>query len=751
MSQVRKSNELCEPVSKMVLLSLQGVSTSHSTTPATIYTPPQYTSTQQHPTQIESSLPLQRQEKPRTSKKAIAFVIVIILVIAGIGATFVLMEYVKSNPFAQATEVFSGESLQGTLQSGIDNFYKIQLSPGDKLDVSLSGDVGTDFDLYIYDSEAFDDYHIINASYEETSTEFTNIVAWEDTYYIVDVYAFNGTGDYQLNVDITGTVNLDDGNNYFDDAVEVEDGDTIIEKVNGYYDQDDYYEVYVSTGETLEANLSIPQDCDFDLLIYDSSYNMLNWSDNAFGNEEARIDADTSGFYYLDVWAYFGSGTYSLGIVVADTTPIDTDNDATDAIEIFGGDEITNSLNEYSDPYDFYYIYLETGQILTATLRGPINTDFDLYISYPSQSSEYNNTCWNYYKSSCNYGSLEQVFLRVRYDDWYYLAPSAYMGSGIYYLTISLTGTGMHPIADAGEDKEGVVGETFTFDGSNSIDDGTLTYSWNFGDGNTNTGSSTTHSYTGIGTYTVTLTVEDQDLNSDTDTLTVEVLDESNQPNKYAVVVGVSDYLYGVPADRASENELKDLSYCDEDAESWTSYLESQGYTVHTLIDSQATKDSILSEISWLESMEEAGDYVAFTFSGHGGYSQRGKFSYLCPYEHQYLEDDITDDELTQAFSDFNSDHIFIFFDSCHSGGMDGVAGDGRYVSQTAAWDEYGLDTSRWQHGMWTYWYLEWGLNSQGYDDLRTCYQNAYTKAVQDSGYEMHPEEEYTGSVPFYL
>jgi PKD repeat protein/RNA polymerase subunit RPABC4/transcription elongation factor Spt4 len=69
------------------------------------------------------------------------------------------------------------------------------------------------------------------------------------------------------------------------------------------------------------------------------------------------------------------------------------------------------------------------------------------------------------------------------------------------------------------------VGETVTFDATESIDsDGEIvTYSWDFGDGNSATGETVSHTYGTVGNYTVTLTVTDAAGNSDTVTITITV------------------------------------------------------------------------------------------------------------------------------------------------------------------------------------------------------------------------------------
>jgi hypothetical protein len=114
---------------------------------------------------------------------------------------------------------------------------------------------------------------------------------------------------------------------------------------------------------------------------------------------------------------------------------------------------------------------------------------------------------------------------------------------------------------------------------------------------------------------------------------------------------------------------------------------------------------------------------------------------------------DITNNQLGQAFTGFDTSNIFFFFDSCNSGGLDSVAGSGRYVSQTCGQFEYGLESYKYQHGLWTYWFLEYSVRDRGRNEMTSAYSLAYNYAVNDAasmGSEMHPEEEFTGTA-FYL
>ncbi|WP_222430279.1 PKD domain-containing protein [Maribacter sp. MAR_2009_72] len=67
------------------------------------------------------------------------------------------------------------------------------------------------------------------------------------------------------------------------------------------------------------------------------------------------------------------------------------------------------------------------------------------------------------------------------------------------------------------------------FTGSNSTDDGTLEYAWDFDDGATSTLDNPTHIFTNIGTFDVTLTVTDEFNETDSETITITVNDATNQ------------------------------------------------------------------------------------------------------------------------------------------------------------------------------------------------------------------------------
>ncbi|OQX23849.1 MAG: hypothetical protein BWK80_23795 [Desulfobacteraceae bacterium IS3] len=123
----------------------------------------------------------------------------------------------------------------------------------------------------------------------------------------------------------------------------------------------------------------------------------------------------------------------------------------------------------------------------------------------------------------------------------------AYEKSGIYKVKLKITDNSQAknrfasdtlkvfvndpPVANAGGDYKGAVGEAIAFDGSRSSDsDGKLIeFEWDFGDGKKGQGAKVKHAYQKPGTYGVTLTVKD-DSGSASDTAQDETTAVINYP-----------------------------------------------------------------------------------------------------------------------------------------------------------------------------------------------------------------------------
>jgi PKD repeat protein len=136
----------------------------------------------------------------------------------------------------------------------------------------------------------------------------------------------------------------------------------------------------------------------------------------------------------------------------------------------------------------------------------------------------------------------------------------SYSAAGSYQVTLTVTDDGglddsatqtvqvaepnLPPTAVIGGPTSGLVGETLSFSGAGSTDDGHIvSYIWDLGDGTTGGGVDVTHSYSAAGSYQVTLTVTDDGGLDDSATQTVQV-EEPNLPPT-AILSGPTSGLVG--------------------------------------------------------------------------------------------------------------------------------------------------------------------------------------------------------------
>lgn len=184
------------------------------------------------------------------------------------------------------------------------------------------------------------------------------------------------------------------------------------------------------------------------------------------------------------------------------------------------------------------------------------------------------------------------------------------------------------------------------------------------------------------------------------------------EPKKYALIVGISDYLY-----------INDLEYCDEDAVSWCDFLSSKNYEFTVLGDKTSsygkyTKNDLATEANIKKYMNDisikanSGDQFVFISSGHGSGDGKGNSFLCCLDEQGVAQGEYTDKELAVDIKKFTDKQVkaICFFDNCFSGGMipEVVGDDPKLVcaTSTCTQDGYGYDVTTYKHGAWTYAFL---------------------------------------------
>ena len=80
------------------------------------------------------------------------------------------------------------------------------------------------------------------------------------------------------------------------------------------------------------------------------------------------------------------------------------------------------------------------------------------------------------------------------------------------------------------------------------------------------------------------------------------------EQNKRALCIGINNYP-GVDSD---------LSGCVADAVDWSDLLKSKGFVTKTILDKQATGETIVSNLKHLVTQAIPGDTLVIQYSGHG-------------------------------------------------------------------------------------------------------------------------------------
>jgi hypothetical protein len=227
-------------------------------------------------------------------------------------------------------------------------------------------------------------------------------------------------------------------------------------------------------------------------------------------------------------------------------------------------------------------------------------------------------------------------------------------------------------------------------------------------------------SYAGTGSFTITCTLTTGGGGGD---------GAWGNGGKYAIIMGISDY-----------QSISDLSYCDEDAKDFYTFLTGKGYECHVFYDGSYTSNTYTSiptstgagvsgkvalgteanvraAIQGLAAHAVAGDSVVYVTSGHGSGDGAGS-SYLCMYDCSGSAGCYYDTEIKADLALFaNGVKIFFFVDHCYSGGIgpEIMALSNKaniWMTTTCTANGYGYDYPTGSNGAWTYYFLELNLKN---------------------------------------
>jgi hypothetical protein len=473
-------------------------------------------------------------------------------------------------------------------------------------------------------------------------------------------------------------------------------------------DQYDQFKVAVSSGDQASFDFTAPSGATaLDVVIYDTDKSAFFTRSNINSISET-VTASGNGYIYftVDTDATADSGTYSLSISVSGA-PVDTTAPTVSITNPSNGATVSGTVTISFSASDANGIAFRAIKIEGST----VSTSSSYSWKTAAYSDGIHTICCEATDPSSNTG-YQQISVTVSNggssDDGGLLtdgvSASGHMseadGADMFWIDVGASALSMRVLLTQSS------GDFDTY-GRFGAEPTVSTYDWRgyTSGGEDNTVSSPAEGrhyimvdwYSGDADYTLTVTI------------TYGGSTGWGTGGKYAIIVGISDYL-----------SISDLSYCDEDATDWYNFLNGQGYECHIYGDGHtsnypvyhgdAYEATVRAAIQELANHAQSGDTVLFVTSGHGAGDGNGN-SYLCMYDCSGSAGCYYDYELASDIGGFNTGvNIMVFIDHCYSGGMGPelmALSHNIYCTTTCTEDGYGYDDPTHNNGAWTYEYLE--------------------------------------------
>lgn len=209
----------------------------------------------------------------------------------------------------------------------------------------------------------------------------------------------------------------------------------IVGSLDEFTDYDDVFAINLVQGQVLRINLVGDAGTDFDTYLYPpGTTSVITGSTVAEAATSSYPEAFTykapaSGTFYLDIYAFSGTGSYTLTYQV-----ITYDADSELPGIVGAASPITGTLDDTTDPDDVYSVDLLAGQDIEVGITGPVGTDFDLYLFAPGSTSV-NSSPWDVRANGVVYPDVFSYIVPT--TGRYYLDAYAPDGAGAYTITIT--------------------------------------------------------------------------------------------------------------------------------------------------------------------------------------------------------------------------------------------------------------------------------------------------------------------------
>ncbi len=233
--------------------------------------------------------------------------------------------------FDDATIIGIGTFYGSLPQDDNDDFYNVYININRHIVITLSGDVGTDFDLYLYAP----DRNIMDSSVSNDSNEYIEFDILTFGYWFVRIMKYNLTshGNYSLLLQTSAITSTDatlmqndagsggDAGNTLFSATTISRGRSYGMLVD--FDYYDYYKIDLITGDIITVQLTFLESLNFDLFLYDPGYDRIALSTLGEGSEGFIITVSLTGSFKILVSRLVGFGAYEIDIQVSHPSELD--------------------------------------------------------------------------------------------------------------------------------------------------------------------------------------------------------------------------------------------------------------------------------------------------------------------------------------------------------------------------------------------------------------------------------------------
>ncbi|MHA1648589.1 MAG: hypothetical protein ACTSYB_00220, partial [Candidatus Helarchaeota archaeon] len=217
------------------------------------------------------------------------------------------------NQFTNAIAILNS-LLPGPDPTDFGSWFKVSITSTEGYLISgiIEGPADSDFDIYIYTPS----HSLLSVAGKSTYPDYCSSILPETGEYRIRVVPYNGTGLYILNVTKSPYPGPEDGLNW---GTAYTLGRNTTFPVSGTipHEGENYiiYRFYLHRGEAITAKLDgDPSQHDFDMYLVDNTLHELTHSYSSTYPERLDYSADYTGYYYLMIIPYSGSGDFTLSI-----------------------------------------------------------------------------------------------------------------------------------------------------------------------------------------------------------------------------------------------------------------------------------------------------------------------------------------------------------------------------------------------------------------------------------------------------